>query len=309
MNENADIASLARWDLEDLIPDGVYEQVYARPNFVAAMRQFSRNMLEAAVTDRGFDGIAKDGGRYVATSWALYLDATGGLTLPRLKEMCAASGVLSPGRARAVLLFLRYLRYIEVAPAQPRGGPVLYRPTKALIDTWRLMMRQRLKAARLFEPAVDLAIGKLDDPKVLEGCFVHMGKGMFEVATKTEMNSAFIDIFLHKHAGIQLVHMINASADADDDFAPRKPVPITIAAIARQLNVSRTHVKRVLSAAEKEGLLSGADTGALILNEPMRFAMRYVLTTTLMGNLIVAAKVVRERPELFRPEPALVAAK
>ena len=309
MGRDSDIASLARWDLKDLIPDDVYEQVYAHPNYVAAMRQFSRNMLDAAASDRGSDGIAKDGGRYVATSWALYLHATGGLTLPRLKEMCAASGVLSPGRARAVLLFLRYLRYIEVAPSQPRGGPVLYRPTKALIDAWRLLMRQRLRAACQLEPAADLVIARLDQPEVLEGFFVHLGLGMFEVATVMDQNSAFIEIFLHRHAGIQLVHMINASADEDDDFPPKKPIPITIAAMARQLNVSRTHIKRVLSAAEKAGLVSGADEGALTLSEPMRFAMRYVLTTTLIGNLIVASKVVRERPELFRPEPALVAAK
>ena len=308
MSNIADFEALQRWDVEDLIPDEIYARVTSNPDLPRAVRTLSRNMLGAAAKDRAFDGIAKDGGRYVATEWALYLDATGGLTLPRLKEMCAASKILSPGRARAVLLFLRYLRYIDVVREQTGNGPALYRPTKALIDTWRLMTRQRMAASRVLEPALDLVIAKLDEPKVLESIFRHQGRGLFEVATAIDQTDPFLEIFLHRHAGVQMLHTIIASAGDDDEFPPIKPVPITIAAIARQLNVSRTHVKRMLSAAEKAGLLSGADEGVLVLKEPMRFAMRYVLTTSLISNIIVASKVVRERPELFRAPPALVAA-
>jgi hypothetical protein len=107
---------------------------------------------------------------------------------------------------------------------------------------------------------------------------------------------------------MQMLHTVVMAADPDDEFPPKKPVPFTTAIIARRLNVSRTHVKRLLSAAEKAGLLSGADSGALVLTEPMRFAMRYVLATSLMANVIVASKVVRERPELFRAAPVMVAA-
>jgi hypothetical protein len=308
VSNDAHVEALRRWDVEDVIPDAMYAHVTSSADFPNAVRALSRNMLAAAARDRAFDGIAKDGGRYVATEWALYLDATGGLTLPRLKEICAASGILSPGRARAVLLFLRYLRYVDLTREQTGDGPALYRPTRSLIDAWRLMTRQRMTASRLLEPALDLVIDQLEEPKVLEAIFRHQGSGMFLVASRVDKNNPFLDIFLHRHAGVQMLHTIVVSADPDDEFPPLKPVPITIATIARQLNVSRTHVKRMLSAAERAGLLSGVDDGALVLKEPMRFAMRYVLATTLMANIIVASKVVRERPELFRARPALAAA-
>jgi AraC-like DNA-binding protein len=303
----ADIAALRDWDVEDRIPDALYERTYADPDFPHAIRAMSRNMLDAAAENRALDAIAKDGGRFVATIWALYLDATGGLTLPRLKEICASSGILSPGRARAVLLFLRHLRYIEVVREQKRGEPAHYRPTPGLIDTWNLLTRKRLEAARILEPALDHILSRLDDPKVRETMVRHEGGGLFSVTSSVDMKNPFFDIFLHRHAGMQMLHTIMVSAEPDDDYVPKKPVPVTIGAIARRLSVSRTHVKRMLNAAEKAGLLSGAETGAITLSEEMRFLLRYVMTSLLMSNIIVASKVVRERPELFRTEPAVAA--
>jgi len=39
-------------------------------------------------------------------------------------------------RARALLLYLRYLRYVEPAPT-PRGQPVRYVPTTSFVTAWR----------------------------------------------------------------------------------------------------------------------------------------------------------------------------
>jgi hypothetical protein len=64
----------------------------------------------------------------------------------------------------------------------------------------------------------------------------------------------------------------------------------------------------MLNAAEKAGLLSVAKTGAITLSEEMRFLLHYVMSSLLMSNIIVASKVVREWPELFRAEPAKAAA-
>jgi hypothetical protein len=304
----ADIGALKDWDVEDRIPDALYERAYADPDFPRAIRAMSSAMLDAAAEDRALDAIAKDGGRYVATVWALYLDATGGLTLPRLKEISTASGLLSPGRARAVLLFLRHLQYIEVAREQKRGDPALYRPTRGLIDTWVLLTKRRLEAARILEPALDHILSKVEDPRVLATMVRHEGGGLFNVATAVDMSIPFLDIFLHRHAGMQMLHTIILSAEEDDDYVPKNPVPVTIGAIARRLSVSRTHVKRMLHAAEKAGLLSGAATGAITLSEEMRFSLRFVMASLLMSNIIIASKVVREVPDLFRTEPPLLAA-
>src|ERR1700761_6464728 len=78
-----------------------FDAVIGHPRFEAAARKLSRSMLDLAARDAALDGIVKDVGRFTATGLAIYLDATGGLTLARLKEICARGTVISPGRARA----------------------------------------------------------------------------------------------------------------------------------------------------------------------------------------------------------------
>jgi hypothetical protein len=112
-----------------------YEAVLAHPNFPAAARQLSRSMLDLAAQDAALDGIVKDVGRFTATGLAIYLDATGGLTLARLKELCALNKVTSPGRARAILLYLRFLRYIEPVDHGSRAARFVPTPALATEDT------------------------------------------------------------------------------------------------------------------------------------------------------------------------------
>src|SRR4051812_46615382 len=100
---------LAWWEAADLDPMAALAVLMAHPALGRAVKVLARNMLNVAARDRVLDSLFKDAGRYVAAMWALYLHDTGGLTLARLKEVCARSGLLSPGRARALLLFLEHL--------------------------------------------------------------------------------------------------------------------------------------------------------------------------------------------------------
>src|SRR3569832_1069561 len=109
------------------------------PHLEDAMRRLSRNMLALAAGDRAIDGIVKDAGRFFAAGMAMTLHATGGLTLPRLKQFCIDSGLISPGRARALLLYLRFLRYVEPVPGIKRGGA--YVPTASMRDAWGAITR------------------------------------------------------------------------------------------------------------------------------------------------------------------------
>jgi hypothetical protein len=114
--------------------------------------------------DKALDGVFKDAGRYMTAMCALHLHLSGGLTLPRLKEACGTSGFLSPGRARAMLHYLRHLGYFA-----PVGEtPMRYVPTESFVSAWGAHQRAALEAARIVEPAAGWIADRLHEPAVFE---------------------------------------------------------------------------------------------------------------------------------------------
>ncbi len=289
---------LLGWSADNRIPDESYARLQSHPGYRQAVTTLANRMLAAAAKDKALDGIAKDAGRYVATVWALYLNVTGGLTLPRLKDICATSGLLSPGRARAVLLYLRYLGYVTPLANSDRREPVRYAPTPALTDAWRHIVNENLEAARIIEPAVERVLDRLEDPATLGAYMRHIGEGFLVAAKAGLADQAFLRVFLHRHGGMQIVYWIVAAGDPDDEFPPRRPVPLSIAAIARQLRVSRVHVKRILNEAAREGYATFDEAGCITLTENARAQFRYLISTLLIGFLILAAKTIRDVPTL-----------
>ncbi len=284
---------LARW----LVPQGsggedLQQAFMAHPSFPAAMRRLSRNMVDMAASDRAFDGMAKDIGRYVSSLAAIYLDASGGITLPRLKEMCTQIGIASPGRARAILLYLRFLGY--VVPAGDDGRTALYVPTKALLNAWQQQIRLTLEAASLVEPDAHLVSQRLSDPDYLRALSRIYGDGML-VTASLSTETPFMRIFLNPHAGMQLIHHLMLQADADDAYPPRRPVPLSIAPLSRQLHVSRAHIARLISAAEGEGMMARTTDDSVIFLEPAREMIRNILAVRLTQMLFCAARLEHER--------------
>jgi hypothetical protein len=102
------------WDIDGALAQERSADLMDNPRFADAVRALASNMMAAGAGDKKLDGIFKDAGRYVAAMLAIHLHTSGGLTLPRLKELCKAFGFLSPGRARAMLIYLQYLGYVEL---------------------------------------------------------------------------------------------------------------------------------------------------------------------------------------------------
>ena len=298
MNEASDIARLERWRLNDVIPEDRIAEVVAHPMFSAAARTLSTRMLQAAAADKALDGMVKDVGRYTATNWAVQLHVSGGLTLPGLKQVCEASGLVSPGRARAILLYLQYLGYVKVAGPAARNAPTLYTPTPALMQAWRASMTISLEAASLIEPAAALILARLDEPAVLDAFVSIQGEGLSRVASSEagEAGQAelFTQIFLHRHGGMQLIHWF---VQTDEQaFPPRRTPPISATALARRLTVSRVHLRRLLNNAERKGLIGWEDDGCLLILPPLRRMIEWVFANRLIGFLILAAKTADRVP-------------
>lgn len=295
---------LMRWNIDGPLTAERSAQMIAHPRFPDAVRALASNMIAAAAGDKKLDGIFKDGGRYVAAMLAVHLHTSGGLTLPRLKQMCQAFGYLSPGRARAMLIYLQYLGYVELTRS---GTPARYAPTASFVTSWRNHLCAALEAVRIVEPSVDLVLGRMHEPGTLE-TFAHMHTDfLLGLARQGRNDAPFIRVFTHRYAGSQIIWTLLLADDSD--FPPSKPVAFSVGAAARRFSVSRMHIKRILDEAEREGLLRLGDGGTLVLPASTRSFLQEFYAMQLIALLIAAAKTIRERPELAsEPRPPQITA-
>jgi hypothetical protein len=296
VDEPADTASLLSWAADKTGLDESYARLAAHPDFDRAARALAANMLEAAARNDALDGIFKDAGRYVAALWALYAHVTGGLTLPRLKEICTASRLVSPGRARALLLYLRYLGYVESA-GRNQSRLACYTPTASFIVAWTSHLRAALEAARTIEPAVDLVLRRLDDSAVLETFARFQGEELLAGAQNNlAMDSPYVRIFMNRHAGSQVI-MLLATGGNDGAFPPPGGIAFSTAAVAKRFRVSRIHIKRMIDQAERERFLKRQGEGAVVLDESARATIRTMYAMQLVQLLSQSARTLREQPQ------------
>lgn len=292
----ADIASLLSWDTNGDDAEAVYGRLRAHPRYSVAVQTFAHNMLAQAELDPALDGILKDAGRNVAAKCLAYLHVTGGLTLPRLKSLCASIGLVSPGRARSLLLYLRHLGYVEPSPRRRRGEVAQYLPTDRFLETWRNHMRAMLETAAVIEAAAGVVLRDLNLPGEFETFVRCISEGYLEGLRHVDPASPFFRVFMHPYAGTQLVHaLVTAIPSA---FPPEEPIPFSISAMARRFGVSRTHIHRMLVAAEHEGLLRCEPGGTLRLEPAGGAAIDHIYATQIIVFLVAAARTLAARPGL-----------
>ena len=269
----------------------------AHPGFPDAARRLARNLLELAARNQAFDGIAKDAGRFSVSFAAFYLDATGGITVPRLKELCRVVGAASPGRARAILFYLLFLGF--AAPAGKLGRVSRYVATERLREVWKSFLQARLDAASLIEPAAQSVAAKLDDPSYLNAFVRVQGSGISYLGSQLDRRSPFQDAFqtciLDRNAGMQFLHYLTLRQPDEKAYPPGGAITISLRDAARQLRVSRQHLMRVLHDAEAAGLLVRGDGGTVQLSSSMRAETSYQVAIALTLELFVAARLEAER--------------
>lgn len=289
LRENTD--DLQRWDFGDGNPESLLAQMQSHPKFATAVVALAQNMLALGDADKTLDGIFKDAGRYVAAMWAMYLHASGGLTVPRLKEICKSSGLVSPGRARALLLYMRYLGYVEALPKQRQGDIARYMPTENFIDSWRDHLRAALQAAEHIEPAVGVVLDRLNDAAVLERVSRIQSEGLLAWAREGDQKDPFVRVFMHPHAGNQIVWTLLA-ASPGGAFPPQGPLAFSIGTAAKRFGVSRTHIRRIIDAATREDLISYGEGGSVEFKDKTRETLSRHFATQILQLLITAARTL-----------------
>jgi hypothetical protein len=237
-----------------------WTEIARRPAFAAAARRLAGNMLDLCAADRHLAAVFKDAGRYVAAMSAAYLHGAGGLTLPLLKQICAGSGLLSPGRAQAILEFLLHIDYLH----EPDGdvGSGRYLPTARFLAAWARHLQAALDAGAVIEPGIAVVSGQLENPDVFEA-FLAVQAARLHGLTRT-MGDPFPGLnraFLHPHAGSQILWML--VAQGDDVFPRTGEIRISLTDVSRRFEVTHVHVRRLLRQAQEQGMLTYAGHGRL----------------------------------------------
>lgn len=291
MSEKSDLSA---WRVDEGETDLHAPRVRAHPRFAQAARALAANSLAAGDSGKALAGIMKDAGRYVAAMWAIYLHVSGGLTLPRLKEICVSSGFLSPGRARAMLLYMRYLGYVVPAPDRLRGEPQRYVPTAEFRESWRDHLRLAMQAACIIEPAARIIVDRLREEDVFERIAQLQAEGLLSLSRARDRETTHIRVFMHRHAGIQIMStMLTTPGEA---FPPDGPIPFSIAAASQRFGVSRIHIRRMLNDAVREGFFSHANDGVVVMTEKAREELRMSYSMQFAQLLASAAAALVHLP-------------
>jgi len=204
-------------------------------------------LLAASERDERLGAVFKDAGRYLTALFAAFLDISGGLTQPGLKQICGASGYVSPGRARALLGFMTHLGYLE----EQAGA---WRTTPAFMAAWRGYTGAALEAAALLAPETAPLIARLEEPDCFRLFLGIQAQRLFAASTVTSERPALMRIFIEHHAGSQILWALLIGG-ADSDFPWQGWAELSMSRVAARFDVSRMHVRRLIEAAVREGLL------------------------------------------------------
>jgi hypothetical protein len=250
------------------LPDGL-ARMRAHPRFEDGIRASIKSALARFDRDPKWREATKSVGRQVIALLALYLDATGGITYTRIEQVCIDLGLMSTGRALAILAQLRLFRYVRIADHQPNKRERHYVPTDDLRHALREQFRHTLIGLSIIEPAAAEVRDRLDEPAVLQALARGFGEGLLAVGRSTEKQPVRRGVFGARNASLKILNALMISGDADDRLPPERPISFSIRGLAQRFGVSRPHVLKLLREAESEGLFrrDGSETTGVFTPE------------------------------------------
>lgn len=225
----------------------------------------------------------KDVSRFVLGVIALYLDATGGLTHRRLRELSGQTGIISTGAATALLLRLRLIGYVAPAQVLPSGAIKLYRPTAAMISAFRERLRIELEACAMIDSQVVSVLDQLDEPEVFPSMMAAMGADAINATGRPHPDALALDKLSVRTAGLLILFQIMLDADDGGTFPPEREVDLSVAGLARRFEVSRSHVLTVLREAEEWGLMRRVGEGRWRLEARMGLVFKTFYAVIYLG--------------------------
>jgi hypothetical protein len=295
MTQADQTTDLLAWDTGAIIPPESYMRLRANPGYPGAIRWLARAMLESADADPAIDGILKDAGRKVAALCTAMLHGSGGITLPRLKALMTQLGLASPGRARLLLIYMGYLRFIELRPVRLAGAPAVYLPTDKFLNTYTAHLRQVVEATAWIAPASATVAEAFGDPRTFHSFVQHLTQGFLDSTAQGHDVDNYFEVFSHRHAGAQILNQLVSDAPGDG-FPPSGSIPFATAAAARRFHVSRPHIRRLFQAAVEAELIEASD-GAVRFTDAGQDMIEWVFATKMIVYLGAVARTFRDVSE------------
>lgn len=234
--------------------------IAGHPRFHAACRHMAAGILAMADADKRVNALFKDAGHYVAGLCAATMRADG-VTLGQLRILCEQFGLLSPGRARALLLFMQYLGYIELWPGSRR--PARYRLRADFVATWKTQLRVAFAATGMMDPMSAALADQLDDLALFDAVANQFMADLRARVGALDTTPAVTHVFLNRHAGSQLLRVLLLMVPPGASLAGT-PLALDVVQTAARFGVSATHVRRLLADARSQGLIVMPDGGSLM---------------------------------------------
>jgi hypothetical protein len=260
-------------DLKQLLPPGTGRPLIRRqaaefranPALPAAIRTDVLGALELFSRDDPFNRTMTDMAAFTLGMLALSLHYSVGLSHRILRSWGGRGGLVSAGRATAILWRLRHYNLIVAIGPRESGKRVDFMPQPGMVEVYRRRLILLATAAGRLDPEIAAFAPCLRDDASLRAFMIAMAHGFFEAADgpfETELRQPTIERLTYRtHGSLILFCLLKAAYEADDE-RPGEAFPLSVGAIAESLGVSRSHVRGFVAALEREGFLerTGAAT-------------------------------------------------
>lgn len=251
-------------ELEDQqIPEAELAAMRAQPGFHAAMEHSLRGSLRFSDGEPVYHRMMSDTACMLLGVVALYLDATGGLTHRRLREVAGISGVLSAGRVSALLMRMQMIGYVHAAPYLGPPAPKRYWPTAQMTAAFQARYRLDFEAVQMMRPEIGELLDRYDQPEGFRAFMRVYGEALLRMALHPQGRPEPMVVIANRRAGVMvLLALLDAAAAEAGRFPAAGHARVSIAALAKRFRVSRTHVLKILRQAVAAGFFTrGATEG------------------------------------------------
>lgn len=286
VHRHKNAASVTSLRSDDPERDVVRKRIAAlrlHPEIGKVSRQMASSLVRRYEGNRIANRVLNDRARAIFAIMVLYLhtnpDASGTrLTAGRIIGLCQETGMCSRGRAKAMLLLMRWAGYIEPTPDLPSDADRRQRPlspTQALLDDYTARWSDVFGSIALVDEIGVQALARIEEPEFRAGLSEALMR-RFRAGWRVLDFTPPLELFAARDCGFVMLLALTLSAPEGSPFPPSGPLKIPVAALGRRFHVSRAHVLKMLRDAEAEGLLrrvSDGDGATVELQAPVRSAL------------------------------------
>jgi hypothetical protein len=276
-----------------MVPEGISADsiaaVRSHQHFPAALHAAATGFIRIFQGNRLLNLVVTDRGRVVIANMSLYIhffglpdDSGPGLTPGRMKRVCAALKICSPGRAEAMLLIMQLFGYLETAPVAAGRSRRLV-PTDKLIGSHRERWRMLFDAMAPILPDAEIARDALGRDEFTRALVRQLGD-RFLSGTRVLDHAPELGLFAERNAGVMIMFSLLLAGGPGDGFPPQGPVSVSISELSRRFGTSRAHVRKLLRDAADEGYLTlaGGAEGRFLLRRRFKDAVENFLAAAFL---------------------------